>query len=35
MAAIGKLRAIHPLMWGISLFFMLFFAADWLEVNVF
>jgi adenine/guanine/hypoxanthine permease len=35
MAAIGKLRAIHPLMWGISAFFLLFFAADWLEANVF
>lgn len=35
MAATGKLRAIHPLMGGISVFFMLFFAADWLEANVF
>jgi adenine/guanine/hypoxanthine permease len=35
MAAVGKLRAIHPLMWGIAAFFLLFFAADWLEANVF
>jgi AGZA family xanthine/uracil permease-like MFS transporter len=35
MCAIGKARQIHPLMWGIAPFFLLFFAADWLEVNVF
>jgi adenine/guanine/hypoxanthine permease len=35
MLAIGKARQIHPLMWGIAPFFLLFFAADWLEVNVF
>jgi adenine/guanine/hypoxanthine permease len=35
MAAIGKARAVHPLMWGIAPFFVAFFAADWLEVNVF
>jgi AGZA family xanthine/uracil permease-like MFS transporter len=35
MAATGKLRQIHPLMWAIVPFFLLFFAADWLEVNVF
>jgi AGZA family xanthine/uracil permease-like MFS transporter len=35
MCAIGKLRQIHPLMWVIAPFFLLFFAADWLEVNVF
>jgi adenine/guanine/hypoxanthine permease len=35
MCATGKARAIHPLMWGIAPFFLLFFAADWLEVNVF
>jgi adenine/guanine/hypoxanthine permease len=35
MLAIGKVREIHPLMWGIVPFFLLFFAADWLEVNVF
>jgi AGZA family xanthine/uracil permease-like MFS transporter len=35
MAATGKLRQIHPLMWAITPFFVLFFAADWLEANVF
>jgi len=35
MLATGKARAIHPLMWAIAPFFLLFFAADWLEVNVF
>ena len=35
MAATGKLRQVHPLMWAIAPFFVLFFAADWLEVNVF
>jgi AGZA family xanthine/uracil permease-like MFS transporter len=35
MLAVGKAREIHPLMWGIVPFFVLFFAADWLEVNVF
>jgi AGZA family xanthine/uracil permease-like MFS transporter len=35
MAATGKVRAIHPLMWAIAPFFVAFFAADWLEVNVF
>jgi adenine/guanine/hypoxanthine permease len=35
MAAVGKLRAIHPLMWAIAPFFVAFFAADWLEANVF
>jgi adenine/guanine/hypoxanthine permease len=35
MCATGKARQIHPLMWGIAPFFLLFFAADWLEVNVF
>ena len=35
MLAIGKRRLIHPLMWAIAPFFVLFFAADWLEVNVF
>jgi AGZA family xanthine/uracil permease-like MFS transporter len=35
MAATGKTRAIHPLMWAIAPFFVAFFAADWLEVNVF
>jgi adenine/guanine/hypoxanthine permease len=35
MAATGKARGIHPLMWAIAPFFVAFFAADWLEVNVF
>lgn len=35
MAATGKAREIHPLMWVIAPFFVAFFAADWLEVNVF
>ena len=35
MCAVGKVRQIHPLMWAIVPFFVLFFAADWLEVNVF
>jgi AGZA family xanthine/uracil permease-like MFS transporter len=35
MAATGRARAVHPLMWGIAPFFVAFFAADWLEVNVF
>jgi AGZA family xanthine/uracil permease-like MFS transporter len=35
MLTTGKARQIHPLMWAIAPFFLLFFAADWLEVNVF
>jgi AGZA family xanthine/uracil permease-like MFS transporter len=35
MAATGKARLVHPLMWVIVPFFVAFFAADWLEVNVF
>jgi AGZA family xanthine/uracil permease-like MFS transporter len=35
MCATGKARQIHALMWAIVPFFLLFFAADWLEVNVF
>jgi adenine/guanine/hypoxanthine permease len=35
MAAIGKARQVHPLMWGIAPFFVAFYAADWLEANVF
>jgi adenine/guanine/hypoxanthine permease len=35
MLATGKAREIHPLMWAIAPFFLAFFAADWLEVNVF
>jgi AGZA family xanthine/uracil permease-like MFS transporter len=35
MAASGKVRAIHPLMWAIVPFFVAFFAADWLSTHVF
>ena len=35
MAATGKARDVHPLMWGIAPFFVLFFAADWLSAHVF
>ena len=28
-------RQVHPLMWGIAPFFVAFYAADWLEANVF
>jgi AGZA family xanthine/uracil permease-like MFS transporter len=35
MVATGKARAVHPLMWAIMPFFVAFFAADWLEANVF
>jgi AGZA family xanthine/uracil permease-like MFS transporter len=35
MAATGKVRAVHPLMWAIAPFFVAFFAADWLSANVF
>jgi hypothetical protein len=29
------MRDIHPLMWLIALLFVAYFAADWLEANVF
>jgi adenine/guanine/hypoxanthine permease len=35
MAATGKARLVHPLMWAITPFFIAFFAADWLEIHVF
>jgi adenine/guanine/hypoxanthine permease len=35
MAATGKARDVHTLMWVIAPFFVAFFAADWLEANVF
>jgi AGZA family xanthine/uracil permease-like MFS transporter len=35
MATTGRARGVHPLMWAIAPFFVAFFAADWLEVNVF
>ena len=33
MCAIGKARQVHALMWVIAPFFLVFFAADWLEQN--
>jgi len=35
MVARGRARAVHPLMWGIAPFFVLFFLSDWLSANVF
>jgi adenine/guanine/hypoxanthine permease len=35
MATLGRAREVHPLMWAIAPFFVLFFAADWLSANVF
>jgi AGZA family xanthine/uracil permease-like MFS transporter len=35
MAATGRARQVHPLMWAIAPLFVAFFAADWLSVNVF
>jgi AGZA family xanthine/uracil permease-like MFS transporter len=35
MVAVGKARLVHPLMWVVAPFFVLFFAADWLSANVF
>jgi len=35
MCATGKARQIHALMWVIAPFFVIFFAADWLEAHVF
>jgi adenine/guanine/hypoxanthine permease len=35
MAALGRTRELHPLMWGIALLFVAYFASDWLSVNVF
>jgi AGZA family xanthine/uracil permease-like MFS transporter len=35
MAATGKARQVHPLMWAIAPFFVAFFAANWLEAHVF
>jgi AGZA family xanthine/uracil permease-like MFS transporter len=35
MAATGRAREVHPLMWAIVPFFVAFFAADWLSANVF
>ena len=35
MAARGRVRDVHPLMWAVGLMFLAFFAADWLSANVF
>ena len=35
LVALGRAREIHPLMWLVAALFVLYFAADWLEVNVF
>jgi adenine/guanine/hypoxanthine permease len=35
MAATGKARQVHILMWVITPFFIAFFAANWLEAHVF
>jgi AGZA family xanthine/uracil permease-like MFS transporter len=35
MAATGKAREVHPLMWALVPLFLLFFASDWLSANVF
>jgi adenine/guanine/hypoxanthine permease len=35
MVALGRTGEIHPLMWLIALLFVGYFAADWLEANVF
>jgi AGZA family xanthine/uracil permease-like MFS transporter len=35
MAAQGRAREVHPLMWALVPLFLAFFAADWLAANVF
>jgi adenine/guanine/hypoxanthine permease len=35
MAALGRTRELHPLMWAITALFVLYFTSDWLSVNVF
>lgn len=35
MAATGKAREVHPLMWALVPLFLAFFASDWLSANVF
>jgi AGZA family xanthine/uracil permease-like MFS transporter len=35
MVAQGRAREVHPLMWALVPMFLAFFAADWLEGNVF
>jgi AGZA family xanthine/uracil permease-like MFS transporter len=35
MLAQGRARQVHPLMWGLVVLFLLFYASDWLSANVF
>jgi AGZA family xanthine/uracil permease-like MFS transporter len=35
MAATGKAKDVHPLMWALVPLFLAFFASDWLSANVF
>jgi adenine/guanine/hypoxanthine permease len=35
MAAIGRARQVHPLLWVVALLFVAFFAEYWLAANVF
>jgi AGZA family xanthine/uracil permease-like MFS transporter len=35
MVALARAREVHPLMWGVTALFVLYFTSDWLSVNVF
>jgi len=35
MAAVGRARDVHPLMWVVALMFVAFFASGWLSLHVF
>lgn len=35
MAAVGRVREVHPLMWLLVPLFLAFYAEDWLSANVF
>jgi AGZA family xanthine/uracil permease-like MFS transporter len=35
LAARGRIRALHPLMWVVSALFVVYFASDWLSAHVF
>ncbi|MCW2951873.1 MAG: Permease [Conexibacter sp.] len=35
LAARGRIRALHPLMWVVTALFVVYFAADWLSAHVF
>jgi AGZA family xanthine/uracil permease-like MFS transporter len=35
LAARGRIRALHPLMWVVTALFVLYFASDWLSAHVF